>query len=468
MARVAIIGTGPCGLSQLRAFESAGKKRSRNFPRSSASRSRATGAACGTTPGAPGSTSTASRCTAACTAISGRTARRSAWNSPTTRSTTTSGSRSPPSRRARCSTTTSPAGRRRAACASTSASPRRSASSSISDKNEEVPVTAEDLKEPHARDRRISTTSSWRPGISRSRTSRISRASKNFPAACMHGHDFRDAQEFAGKRPARRRRQLLGRGHRAAVPQIRGEVTSPCAGAPSRWASTGRRAWTSARCCTKLEGKTAHFKDGSTAEIDAIILCTGYQHHFPFLEEKLRLKTRNRLNPPGLYKGVFWEKNPKLMYLGMQDQFYTFSMFDAQAWLARDYVLGRIKLPSQAKMEKETAALGGARGEAEEPDRADRFPDRLHEGPRARTSTTRSSTSTCAASCSRNGSTTRRNRSSATATTPLPRPCTGTMAPVHHTPWFKAMDDSMATFLASKTSDASARRLRGAAMRGPD
>ena len=40
----------------------------------------------------------------------------------------------------------------------------------------------------------------------------------------------------------------------------------------------------------------------------------------------------------------------------MQDQFYTFSMFDAQAWLARDYVLGRIKLPSRARMEKETAA----------------------------------------------------------------------------------------------------------------
>ena len=31
---------------------------------------------------------------------------------------------------------------------------------------------------------------------------------------------------------------------------------------------------------TKLEGKTAHFKDGSSQEVDAIILCTGYQHIF--------------------------------------------------------------------------------------------------------------------------------------------------------------------------------------------
>ena len=29
-------------------------------------------------------------------------------------------------------------------------------------------------------------------------------------------------------------------------------------------------------------------------------------------------------------------------------------------------------------------------------------------------------------------------------------PCTGTMAPVHHTPWAEAMDDSMKTFLESR------------------
>ena len=34
-----------------------------------------------------------------------------------------------------------------------------------------------------------------------------------------------------------------------------------------------------------------------------------------------------------------------MMYIGMQDQWFTFNMFDAQAWYARDIVLGRIKLP---------------------------------------------------------------------------------------------------------------------------
>lgn len=42
--------------------------------------------------------------------------------------------------------------------------------------------------------------------------------------------------------------------------------------------------------------------------------------------------------------------NPKLFYLGMQDQWYTFNMFDAQAWLVRDIILGKISLPSYKEM----------------------------------------------------------------------------------------------------------------------
>ena len=100
------------------------------------------------------------------------------------------------------------------------------------------------------------------------------------------------------------------------------------------------------RHCAKVEGKTATFKDGSTKEIDAVILCTGYKHHFPFMPDALRLKTANRLCSDSLYRGVVWEANPKLFYLGMQDQWYTFNMFDAQAWYARDVILGRQEIPS--------------------------------------------------------------------------------------------------------------------------
>ena len=31
----------------------------------------------------------------------------------------------------------------------------------------------------------------------------------------------------------------------------------------------------------------------------------------------------------------------------MQDQWFTFNMFDAQAWYIRDVILGKIELPSK-------------------------------------------------------------------------------------------------------------------------
>ena len=45
----------------------------------------------------------------------------------------------------------------------------------------------------------------------------------------------------------------------------------------------------------RVDETTAYFKDGTSKRIDAIILCTGYKHHFPFLPDDIRLKTANRL-----------------------------------------------------------------------------------------------------------------------------------------------------------------------------
>lgn len=98
---------------------------------------------------------------------------------------------------------------------------------------------------------------------------------------------------------------------------------------------------------THFEDDIAHFKNGTTERYDAVIMCTGYQHKFPFLPDQFRLKTKNNLYPDHLYKGVFFNNLPKLIYLGMQDQYYTFNMFDTQAWLARDYMMDRFEMPSR-------------------------------------------------------------------------------------------------------------------------
>jgi trimethylamine monooxygenase len=170
-----------------------------------------------------------------------------------------------------------------------------------------------------------------------------------FGGRVLHSHDFRDALEFKDKDIL-----IVGRSYSAE------DIGSQCwkYGAKSVTVSyrskpigfTWPERFEERPLLQKLENKIAHFKDGTTKEVDALILCTGYLHHFPFLPDSLRLKTANRLWADDLYKGVVYEKNPQLFYIGMQDQFYTFNMFDAQAWYARDVILGRIKLPDAAGM----------------------------------------------------------------------------------------------------------------------
>ncbi len=196
----------------------------------------------------------------------------------------------------------------------------------------------------------------------------------------------------------------------------------------------------------KVEGKTAYFKDGTKKDVDAIILCTGYLHHHPFMDDSLRLKSRNRLYPPFLYKGIFWLDNPKLMYIGMQDQFYTFNMFDAQAWYARDVVLGRIKLPSKPEMFADIQMWTEMEEAIPDAEGAIDFQTEYMRDLLAPTDYPRLDVDAVAKMFKEwehhkmEDILTYRDRSHTSV-------LTGTHAPVHHTPWMKATDDSMEAFL---------------------
>ena len=278
---------------------------------------------------------------------------------------------------------------------------------------------------------------------------------EKFKGRILHAHDFRDAVEFSGKDVL-----IVGASYSAE------DIGSQCHKYGARtvictarsgpmgydWPDSWKDSWAEVSILTHVDGKTVHFVDGSSKDVDAIILCTGYKHHFPFLPDDLRLETKNRLWASGLYKGVAWEANPRLLYLGMQDQYYTFNMFDAQAWWARDVMLGRIELPSAAEMAADSAAwlereeaLGTAYEEidfqgdytqdlvdaTDYPDfdipevnrmfkqwKADKKADIMNYRDKGFRST-----------------------------------LTGTMAPVHHTPWITAMDDSMETYLLDEAPE---------------
>ena len=267
----------------------------------------------------------------------------------------------------------------------------------------------------------------------------------NYNGRILHAHDFRDAMEFKGKDIL-----LVGTSYSAE------DIGSQCWKYGARSLTVSHRTapmgfdwpanWQEVPLLTHVDENTAYFKDGTSKKVDAIILCTGYQHHFPFLPDDLRLKTRNRLATADLYKGVAWVHNPKLFFLGMQDQWFTFNMFDAQAWWVRDVVLGRIAVPDKAAMVQDVADRMAAEDAGQGAHDAIHYQGEYVKELIAETDYPSFDVDgACAAFFAwkdhkKNGIMTFRDNAYASV-------MTGTMAPLHHTAWKDALEDSMESYL---------------------
>mmetsp|Transcript_32943 Transcript_32943/g.95076 ORF Transcript_32943/g.95076 Transcript_32943/m.95076 type:complete len:389 (-) Transcript_32943:624-1790(-) len=175
---------------------------------------------------------------------------------------------------------------------------------------------------------------------------------QSFPGKVLHSKDFKDAKEMKGQ-------HVLCVGNHYSGE----DIAITCVKYGATGATVCYRTQRSENIwpaniderpnVQRVEGQTVHFIDGSTLQPDTIILCTGYLHHYPFLPEPLRLEAANDLYPPNLYKGIVWQKNNQLFYIGAQDQAFSLPMIDVQAHYARDIVVGRIKVPSAAEQEKD-------------------------------------------------------------------------------------------------------------------
>ena len=123
-------------------------------------------------------------------------------------------------------------------------------------------------------------------------------------------------------------------------------------------------------------------------------------------------------------------------------------MFDAQAWYARDVIMGRIKLPSKAEMQADSASWREREGACDDPYKeiyfqgdyvkdlvaATDYPDFDIDGVNQ----------TFVDWEHHKDADIMGFRDNAYRSL-----MTGTMSPKHHTPWVEAMDDSMESYLAS-------------------
>ncbi len=278
---------------------------------------------------------------------------------------------------------------------------------------------------------------------------------ESFNGRLLHAHDFRDAREFSGK-------DILVMGASYSAEDIGSQcwkygaksVTSCYRSAPMgfNWPEN----WEEKPALERVDGNTAYFKDGTSKHVDAIILCTGYKHSFNFLPDDLRLKTANRLATADLYKGVVWVHNSKLFYLGMQDQWFTFNMFDAQSWWVRDAIMGKLEIPTDTATLLADVAERETREEASDDTK---YPIK-YQGDYVKEliAETDYPSFDVDGACEAFYQWKKHKIKDIMAfrDNSYRSVITGTMAPVHHTPWKDALDDSMESYLQNEAEPAPA------------
>jgi dimethylaniline monooxygenase (N-oxide forming) len=102
------------------------------------------------------------------------------------------------------------------------------------------------------------------------------------------------------------------------------------------------------------EGNTVRFVDGSEAEVDLVVYCTGYKMSFPFFDPAVISAPDNRLP---LYRRVASVGRPGLYFIGfIQPLGPIMPIAEAQSEWVADLISGRAALPPVATMQREIAS----------------------------------------------------------------------------------------------------------------
>lgn len=103
------------------------------------------------------------------------------------------------------------------------------------------------------------------------------------------------------------------------------------------------------------EGPLVRFTDQSSAEVDAIIYCTGYKRAFPFLEPSFAEK---RQDSASRWMQIVDPDQANLFFVGFTNPgCAVMPMSEQQAIFIRDMLLSRFAPPSQAAMRQELAEV---------------------------------------------------------------------------------------------------------------
>ncbi|MFZ5845821.1 flavin-containing monooxygenase [Nocardioides pakistanensis] len=98
----------------------------------------------------------------------------------------------------------------------------------------------------------------------------------------------------------------------------------------------------------RFEGSKVFFVDGSAAEVDVVVYCTGYKVTFPFFDEKVVRAQDNHID---LYRRVVDPEHPGLYFIGLiQPLGAIMPLAEIQAEWVGDLIAGEGELPSYDEM----------------------------------------------------------------------------------------------------------------------
>lgn len=146
---------------------------------------------------------------------------------------------------------------------------------------------------------------------------------ENYAGLIMHSHDFRAAEAYKGQTVV-----VVGKSYSAedVASQLykygaaRVIITHRKGIADGKWEPMGYH-WPQGieekPLMKNMSGNTVTFHDDSTADVHAIILCTGYRHHFPFLDKAIKLECENKFWIKELNQSVVSKQCPNLYFISM-------------------------------------------------------------------------------------------------------------------------------------------------------
>ncbi|OQV20574.1 putative Senecionine N-oxygenase [Hypsibius exemplaris] len=170
----------------------------------------------------------------------------------------------------------------------------------------------------------------------------------NFQGQRLHSSDYREPGRFAGQNVL-----LLGGGPSAgdiALDLISSAKTVILA--KRQPMSFFKDQFPNLKETAIPQGFTAHgaiLEDGSTADIDAVILCTGFAYDFPFLSKECRVEaSRGRVTP--LYRHLINAWYPTMAIPFVVTLVTLTPILDGQVKFFKAVLDGKVRLPSTEKM----------------------------------------------------------------------------------------------------------------------